>query len=309
MFFKKKKDDFELKTEENYSYNDSYDTDDVDYFRYEDEDEETKPYVASRNSDDFIIGKEEDTIIEHTDYVYDDPTISDTYVYTDNESSDESNTYVNVQNVNYYDNGDTIEIDERKEKSLISPKIIYILNRIFSVLLVITVIVAIIILFDVIMLTRFRKGPFFAIKTHTYDDGGTIQYKGFGYKVIKYHTLDGRRDMVVGDYSLVYDNKPRNISLVDLGNNFKSDYKTSFNEFVGSYLNVSGTVSKTDIKNKIVKLKYTEGKKSYTLECLDVKGKISNIKVGDEVSIKGILYIDSIDSNIEFYLESSTISK
>lgn len=308
MFFKKKKDDFELKTEENYSYNNSYDTDDVDYFKYE---EETVPYVASRNSDEFIINrdkdKDKDTVIEHTNYV--ETPISDTYVYTDS-NSDDSNTYVNVQNVNYYDNNDTIELEDSEEKFHFSPKIIYILNKIFSVLLVITIIVSIIILFDVIMLTRFRKGPFFAIRTETYDDGGTVEYKGFGYKVIKYHTLDGRRDMVVGDYSLVYDNKAKNISLVDLGNNFKNDYKTSFNEFVGAYLNVSGVVSKVDTKNNIVTLKYSDDSKvTYKLKCLDVQGKISKLKIGEEVNIKGILYIDSIDTDIDFYLEDSTISK
>lgn len=301
MFFKKKKDDFELKTEENYSYNNSYDTDE-DYFRYEDE---SQPYVASRNSDDFIIDREQDTVIGDNNY---EESIDD-YVYTDT-TDDDSNTYVNVQNINYYGDGDTIEVETSEEDKHLSPKIIYILNKIFSVLLVLTIIVAIIILFDVIMLTRFRKGPFFAIRTETYDDGGTVEYKGLGYKVIKYNTLNGRRDMVVGDYSLVYDDKPRDISLADLGNSFKSDYDTSFNEFVGAYLNVSGTISKIDTKNNIVTLKYTDGsKKVYTIECMDVEGKISNLKVGDETSIKGILYIDSIDSNIEFYLEYSSTNR
>lgn len=309
MFFKKKKDDFELKTEESYTYEDSYDS---DFFRYDDE--VVEPYVASSNSDEFIIDKTDDdevvinnTVIEETPEVH-----NETYIYTDSETEEESNneetsnTYVNVNNINYFE-----EEDEKEERKFhFSYKLIYILNKIFSVLLVITIIVAIIVLFDVIMLTRFGKGPFFAIKTNTYDDGGTREYYGIGYKVIKYNVLNGRRDMVVGNYSLKYSTKATYISLATLGKKFKSDYEGSFKKYVSEYLNVSGTISSINLNTNTITLKYTDDNNNkYILECSDVEGKISELKKGDKVKIKGSLYVESVDSNIEFYLENSVLNK
>ena len=307
MFFKKKKDDFELKTEESYTYDDSNDS---DFFRYDDE--VVEPYVASSNSDEFIIDKTNNdevvinnTVIEETPEVH-----NETYIYTDSDNNDDNtseevnNTYVNVNNMNYY------EDEEEKERFHLSYKLIYILNKVFSVLLVITIVIAIIVLFDVIMLTRFGKGPFFAIKTKTYDDGGTKVYNGIGYKVIKYKELNGRRDMVVGNYSIKYNTKALNISLESLSKKFKSDYDDSFKKYVSEYLNVSGTISSINLNTNTITLKYTDDNNNkYILECNDVEGKISKLKKGDKVKIKGNLYVESVDSNIEFYLENSVLSK
>ena len=307
MFFKKKKDDFELKTEESYTYDDSNDS---DFFRYDDE--VIEPYVASSNSDEFIIDKTNNdevvinnTVIEETPEVH-----NETYIYNDSDNNDDNtseevnNTYVNVNNMNYY------EDEEEKERFHLSYKLIYILNKVFSVLLVITIVIAIIVLFDVIMLTRFGKGPFFAIKTKTYDDGGTKVYNGIGYKVIKYKELNGRRDMVVGNYSIKYNTKALNISLESLSKKFKSDYDDSFKKYVSEYLNVSGTISSINLNTNTITLKYTDDNNNkYILECNDVEGKISKLKKGDKVKIKGNLYVESVDSNIEFYLENSVLSK
>ena len=307
MFFNKKKDDFELKTEESYTYDDSNDS---DFFRYDDE--VVEPYVASSNSDEFIIDKTNNdevvinnTVIEETPEVH-----NETYIYTDSDNNDDNtseevnNTYVNVNNMNYY------EDEEEKERFHLSYKLIYILNKVFSVLLVITIVIAIIVLFDVIMLTRFGKGPFFAIKTKTYDDGGTKVYNGIGYKVIKYKELNGRRDMVVGNYSIKYNTKALNISLESLSKKFKSDYDDSFKKYVSEYLNVSGTISSINLNTNTITLKYTDDNNNkYILECNDVEGKISKLKKGDKVKIKGNLYVESVDSNIEFYLENSVLSK
>ena len=307
MFFKKKKDDFELKTEESYTYDDSNDS---DFFRYDDE--VVEPYVASSNSDEFIIDKtNNDEVVINNTVIEETPEIhNETYIYTDSDNNDDNtseevnNTYVNVNNMNYY------EDEEEKERFHLSYKLIYILNKIFSVLLVITIVIAIIVLFDVIMLTRFGKGPFFAIKTKTYDDGGTKVYNGIGYKVIKYKELNGRRDMVVGNYSIKYNTNALNISLESLSKKFKSDYDDSFKKYVSEYLNISGTISSINLNTNTITLKYTDDNNNkYILECSDVEGKISKLKKGDKVKIKGNLYVESVDSNIEFYLENSALSK
>jgi hypothetical protein len=39
-------------------------------------------------------------------------------------------------------------------------------------------------------LSRFDKRPIFAVPIKVYKDGGSVEYYGLGYKVIKYNTLD-----------------------------------------------------------------------------------------------------------------------
>lgn len=47
-------------------------------------------------------------------------------------------------------------------------------------------------------LAKLNKPPLFAIQTAIYKDGGTRDYKGFGYQVIDYNELDGegKQDVV-----------------------------------------------------------------------------------------------------------------
>ena len=47
-------------------------------------------------------------------------------------------------------------------------------------------------------------GKLLNIARPTYNDGGTKIYYGLGYKVIKYHQTQGRRDMEIGNWSLKY---------------------------------------------------------------------------------------------------------
>ena len=339
MFFKKKKDEFELKTEDSYKFDD---TSDSDFFRYEEE--VVEPYVARKSSDEFIIDNRDDNddeIIDYTidnTYIYDDEdtketennyTVNNTYIYTDSEDdnkeeSDEytiNNTYIytdgddskNKDSDEYTINNTYVNIENNdnsynsKRKFYFSPKLIYILNKVFSVLLVITIVIAIMVLFDVIMLTRFSKGPFFAIRTNTYDDGGTKEYYGIGYKVIKYNILNGRRDMVVGGYSIKYDDTPRKITLEKIVKKYNDNYDNFIKEYTGDYFQVSGVVSKVDKKNKKITLKYVDkNKKTYTLVGENVNGDMSKIKIDDSISLKGNLYID--DDN-EFYLTDTVIVK
>ena len=339
MFFKKKKDEFELKTEDSYKFDD---TSDSDFFRYE---EEVEPYVARKSSDEFIIDNrddDDDEIIDYTidnTYIYDDEkenketetnyTVNNTYIYTDSEDDNkEENDEYTINNTYIYTDGDdsknkdsdeytinntyvNIENNDNsynsRSKFYLSPKLIYILNKVFSVLLVITIVIAIMILFDVIMLTRFSKGPFFAIRTNTYDDGGTKEYYGIGYKVIKYNILNGRRDMVVGGYSIKYDDTPRKITLEKIVKKYNDNYDIFIKEYTGDYFQVSGVVSKVDKKNKKITLKYVDKKKkTYTLVGENVNGDMSKIKIDDSISLKGNLYID--DDN-EFYLTDTVIVK
>jgi len=48
------------------------------------------------------------------------------------------------------------------------------------------------------------KTPVFALETVTYKDGGTKVYLGLGYKIIRYHVIDGRQDTDFGTWFIQY---------------------------------------------------------------------------------------------------------
>ena len=51
---------------------------------------------------------------------------------------------------------------------------------------------------------RTIKRPVFMIKTNTYKDGGSTEYVGLFYKVIKCNTIDGDKTITLGTYGLKY---------------------------------------------------------------------------------------------------------
>ena len=89
------------------------------------------------------------------------------------------------------------------------------------------------------MISKYNKGPFFAIPVKTYKDGGTKVYYGIGYKVIKYHQKQGRRDIELGTYSLKYNTNPIEADAIDLAielyNNQTSSMEKYYNCFIGCF--------------------------------------------------------------------------
>ena len=76
--------------------------------------------------------------------------------------------------------------------------------KIFNIIFYVLIILMLMITIDIISVARYNKGPYFAIKTATLKDGGTKVYYGIGYKVIKYHQSQGRRDTELGSWSMPY---------------------------------------------------------------------------------------------------------
>lgn len=72
---------------------------------------------------------------------------------------------------------------------------------IISLLIIITIIL-IFFAIDVYRLT-IHKEPIFCINTITYRDGGSKEYLGIGYKIIKYNS-NNRQDFEVGTWFLKY---------------------------------------------------------------------------------------------------------
>ena len=68
--------------------------------------------------------------------------------------------------------------------------------------MIVIIVIASLVTLDITLVTKSNVGPFLAIRTKVYDDGGTKEYYGLGYKVIKYNQKVGRRDTVIGSWSL-----------------------------------------------------------------------------------------------------------
>lgn len=73
-----------------------------------------------------------------------------------------------------------------------------------KILIVLLIIIVLIPITDILLVRVFNKGPLFAINTITYKDGGSREYFGLGYKVIKCNTLFGDKTINIGFYSLEY---------------------------------------------------------------------------------------------------------
>lgn len=139
-----------------------------------------------------------------------------------------------------------------------------IINIVFGVIIVILTAISI----DVICVGRYNKGPFFAIKTTTEKDGGTKIYYGLGYKVIKYHQLEGRRGMEIGTWKLEYNTDPLELSALDLAIEFTRDSKSAYNNIYNKYVKVTGTLISKDVKNNKLALAYQDEDHKYTLNII-----------------------------------------
>lgn len=183
---------------------------------------------------------------------------------------------------------DIDEYDNNQEKKKGNKNIAKtIINVVFIILIIIMVMVTI----DVIGVSRYNNGPFFAIKTKTYNDGGTQEYYGIGYKVIKYNQQQGRKDIEIGSWNLKYNIEPINISSLDLAIEFRNDYKKAYKRYGKKFIRTDGTIKKI-VNNKKIIVKYSDPDEKYSLEiiCNMANSKRTNkLKKGDKVELIGTI--------------------
>lgn len=183
---------------------------------------------------------------------------------------------------------DIDEYDNNQEKQKGNKNIAKtIINIVFIILIIIMVMVTV----DVVGVSRYNKGPFFAIKTKTYNDGGTKEYYGIGYKVIKYNQQQGRKDIEIGSWNLKYNIEPINISSLDLAIEFRNDYKKAYKRYGKKFIRTDGTI-KQIVNNKEIIVKYSDPDKKYSLEiiCNMANNKMTNkLKKGDKVELIGTI--------------------
>ena len=263
MFFKKNKNDFELKTEEDSSYYEY--EDDTDFFRFDNEEpiNSSLKYKAESNTDSL------DNNNDNSDYVSTDFYNSYDQVEVDDNIDDNSTTYTDDSN-----------------KSLGG-----IILKVLNFFLILVMVGAFLVVFDVVMVTKFNVGPIFAIKVKTYNDGGTREYAGIFYKVIKYKQTNGRRDMVLGSYKLSYSGEVYKKSVLDLAILYRDDF-TNFSLLEGKYVVVTGKVLSVSKEKQVVKLIYEDSDNKYQTIVtfkMDKDANYDELKKGNTVKIAGVL--------------------
>lgn len=265
MFFKKNKNDFELKTEEDSSYYEY--EDDTDFFRFDNEEpiNSSLKYKAESNTDSL------DNNDDNSDYVSTD-------FYNGYDQVDEDD------NADDNDNNTTYTDDSTKSVGGIMLKVL-------NFFLILVMAGAFLVVFDVVMVTKFNVGPIFAIKVKTYNDGGTKEYAGIFYKVIKYKQTNGRRDMVLGSYKLSYSGEVYKKSVLDLAILYRDDF-TNFSLLEGKYVVVTGKVLRVSKEKQVVKLIYEDSDNKYQTIVtfkMDKDANYDELKKGNTVKIAGVL--------------------
>ena len=265
MFFKKNKNDFELKTEEDSSYYEY--EDDTDFFRFDNEEpiNSSLKYKAESNIDSL------DNNNDNSDYVSTD-------FYNGYDQVDEDD------NADDNDNNTTYTDDSTKSVGGIMLKVL-------NFFLILVMAGAFLVVFDVVMVTKFNVGPIFAIKVKTYNDVGTKEYDGIFYKVIKYKQTNGRRDMVLGSYKLSYAGEVYKKSVLDLAILYRDDF-TNFSLLEGKYVVVTGKVLSVSKEKQVVKLIYEDSDNKYQTIVtfkMDKDANYDELKKGNTVKIAGVL--------------------
>ena len=115
---------------------------------------------------------------------------------------------------------------------------------------------------------------------------------GLGYKVIKYHQLQGRRDKELGPWSLKYNVEPITVQDVDMAINFNDNTIKTYDEYYKKFLRIVSTMKKVDKKNHSITIGYSDegGKYSLDIKC-DIVPEQENINFekGKEITIIGTM--------------------
>ena len=166
--------------------------------------------------------------------------------------------------------------------------------KIFNIFFVFAMIAMIIIAIDVIAISRYNKGPFFAIPTKTYKDGGTKEYYGLGYKVIKYNQIEGRRDTQIGLWNLKYDINPIDVQDIDLAIEFQNNPQYTSEKYYKQYIRINSKIKTIDKEENKLILEYTDPDGKYTLQInCPMAGNLEALneyKEQQEIKVKGTVY-------------------
>ena len=169
------------------------------------------------------------------------------------------------------------------------------IKKISTIVMIVIIVLGLLITTDILLVTKANIGPFLAIRTKVYDDGGTKEYYGLGYKVIKYNQKVGRRDTVIGSWSIKYSTNPKNYTIRELAYSIINDN----NNHLGEFIRLTGTISSKNNKNNTITLKFTddiEGKYDLTVKATLLSKNIKELNRNAPISLIGV--IKSYDNKI-----------
>lgn len=191
-------------------------------------------------------------------------------------------------NVNDSDSEVTQKNDIDYDKKEEFDKKISFANKVAGIILIIVVFIGMLVSIDIICVSRFNVGPFFAVRTNVLNDGGSKIYYGLGYKVIKYRQSGGRRDLVLGNWSLKYSTVAQDVDMVDLAIDFNS---SNGNKYMNQFLKVDGEILSTT-GHEITLIYLDDGGKYTTRLVCQMADGYNSSDIGDKkrISLVGTLY-------------------
>ena len=179
-----------------------------------------------------------------------------------------------------FDDSNYVTIDEEKK-----------LKKKFTIIMIVALVLGTLIFIDILVANYTNAGPFLAVKVKTHNDGGTKEYYGLGYKVIKYKVKDGRNTTVVGSWTLKYDPTTKATTVEELGISFRNNTKEALKNSYKQFFIVTGKIDSIDKANKKVVLIYEDKDGgNYTTKAefyLKNISKLKNYSKGDTITISG----------------------
>lgn len=237
--------------------------------------------------------------------------IDDVEEYYNNMDSDDIEEYIIVSD----DEETEQEIDEEENNNLEEkPKKkihLRLVNLIINIVLVVVLIILFLVTLDIVLITKYQKGPIFAIPVKTYQDGGTKEYYGIGYKVIKYNQLQGRRDMEIGTYKLKYNTEPINVSALDISIELNNDKDKAFEKYNKKFIRINGILKEYNTKDNKVTIGYIDEDGKYSVDIIcnmaSDKRELKRLEIFKETTVIGVVtdYDEETDSNpITIYMSN-----
>ena len=270
---------------------------DDEEFDYKEEVVEEEKVVVEKPKKTSKKVKEEVIIIEDEE----EPTIEETKEVTletveEADEADETEEEIDVE-TSYEENEESEEVEVKTKKT---PNYKKIINICFAIIMAILIMIAV----DVISVGRYNRGPYFAIQTKEYDDGGTKEYVGFGYKVIEYNQIGGRQGKEIGPLSLQYNTEAIETKDLDLAIEFTADEEATYKKYYKQYLKVESKLQSMDFDNNTIVFGYIDEGGKYTLKMTckmaSETEELVNIDVDQKVVVTGTV------TNYEFKTDKSS---
>ena len=161
-------------------------------------------------------------------------------------------------------------------------------KKISTIVMIVIIVIGVLVTTDILLVSKAHIGPFLAIRTKVYNDGGTKEYYGLGYKVIKYNQKVGRRDTVTGSWGIKYNTNPETFTIRELAYSIINDN----NNHIGEFIRLTGTISSKNNKNNTVTLKFTDDidcKYDLTVKANLLSKNIKKLNKNAPISLIGVI--------------------